>query len=176
MLSPHVHPAIDRRDEIDNDCLYIHHPSRRLDLQSPLALRPISPAHSPDLVDNAYLTGVHSADSATTSAFTVHLYIPESTPDDITNIIAAQLEDMQKQGIQTSPDHLGTIMTIGLIMDTPDSTFLDDESIASGTCPTSKHLEEIPHAHVITLPTFTPATYGRTLLASRQMRWTTTLP
>ena len=26
----------------------------------------------------------------------VHIYIPELTPDDITNIIAAQLEDMQK--------------------------------------------------------------------------------
>ena len=104
MLSPHVHPAIGQRGEIDNDCLYIHHPPRRLDLQSPLALRPISPAHSPDLIHNACLTGVHSEDSATTSAFTVYLYIPEPTPDDTTNIIAAQLGDMQKQGIQTSPD------------------------------------------------------------------------
>ena len=73
MLSPHVYPAVGQRGEIDNDCLYIHHHSRRLDLQSPLAFRPISPAHSPDLIDNAYLTGIHSADSATTSAFTVHL-------------------------------------------------------------------------------------------------------
>jgi hypothetical protein len=32
MLSPHVYPAIDRRGEIDIDCLSIHHPSRRLDL------------------------------------------------------------------------------------------------------------------------------------------------
>ena len=73
MLSPHVYPAIGQRGEIDNDSLYILHPSRRLDLQSPLALRSISPAHSPDLIDNAYLTGVYSTDSATTSAFTVHL-------------------------------------------------------------------------------------------------------
>jgi hypothetical protein len=49
MLSPHVHPAIGRHGEIDNDCLYIHHPSIRLDLQSKLALRPTSHAHSPDL-------------------------------------------------------------------------------------------------------------------------------
>ena len=34
MLSPHAYPAIGQRGEIDNDCLYIHHPSRRLDLQS----------------------------------------------------------------------------------------------------------------------------------------------
>jgi len=68
MLSPRVYPAIGQRGEIDNDCLYIHHPWRRLDLQSPLALRPISHAHSPDLIDNMYLTGLHSTDSATTSA------------------------------------------------------------------------------------------------------------
>ena len=85
----------------------------------------------------------------------MHLYIPESTPDDITNIITAQPEDMQKQGIHTSLDHLGDIMTIGPILDTRNSTFLDDEPIASGTFLTSKHLEGTPHAHVITLPTST---------------------
>ena len=76
MFSPRVYPAIGQRGEIDNDCLYIHHPLRRLDLLSPLALRPISHAHSPDLIDNMYLTGVHSTDSVTTSDFTIHLYIP----------------------------------------------------------------------------------------------------
>jgi len=68
-----LYPAIGHRGEIYNDCLYIHHPSRRLDLQNPLALRLISPAHSPDLIDNLYLTGVHSTDSATTRAFTIYL-------------------------------------------------------------------------------------------------------
>ena len=106
----------------------------------------------------------------------MHLYIPESTLEDITNIIAAQLEEMQKQGKQTSPDHLGKLMTIGPIMDTRNSTFLDVEPIAAGTYLTSTHLEGTPHAYVITLPTFTPATYGLTLLASRQLRWSTTLP
>ena len=67
-------------------------------------------------------------------------------------------------------------MTAGPIMDTRDSTFLDDEPIASGTYLTSKYLEGTPHALVVTLPTFTPAIYGLTLLASRQPRWTTTLP
>ena len=102
MLCPHFYPTVGQRGELDNDCIYIHHPSRRLDLQSPLALRPISADHSPDLIDNLYLAGVHSTDSATTSAFMIHLYISESTPNDITNITAAQLEDMRNQGIQTS--------------------------------------------------------------------------
>jgi hypothetical protein len=32
MLSPHVYPAIGQRGEIDNDCIYVLYPSRRLDL------------------------------------------------------------------------------------------------------------------------------------------------
>ena len=59
---------------------------------------------------------------------------------------------------------------------TLDTTFLDDEPIASGTYSTSQHLDGTPHAHVSTLPTFSPVTYGLTLLASRQLRWSTYLP
>ena len=61
-------------------------------------------------------------------------------------------------------------MTIDCFKNIHDTTFLDDEHIASGTYLTSKHLDGTPHAHVITLPTFSPATYGLTLLASRQLR------
>jgi hypothetical protein len=61
-------------------------------------------------------------------------------------------------------------MTIGPILYTHNSTFLDDEPIVSGTYLTSKHLEGTPHAHLITLPTFSQATYGLKLLASRQLR------
>jgi len=67
-------------------------------------------------------------------------------------------------------------MIVDPVMDTYDTTLLDDEPIASGTYLTSKHLEGTPHAHVVTLPPFSPATYGLTLMASRQLRWTTTLP
>jgi hypothetical protein len=123
-----------------------------------------------------YLAGVHSTDSATISAFMLHLHIPESTLDDITNIIAAQLEDMHKQGIHTSPAQLHHMMTVGSITNTFDTTFLDDEQIASGTYVTSPHLEGSPRVDVVTLPTFSPTAYGLTLLASRQLRWTTTLP
>jgi len=96
MHSPHVHPAVERSGELDNDCLYLHHPSRRLDLKSPLAPAPLSPNHSPELIDNMYLTGVYSTNSATTSVFLVYTYIPEATSDDIANIISMQLNDIQK--------------------------------------------------------------------------------
>ena len=67
-------------------------------------------------------------------------------------------------------------MAVDPVMNAYDTTFLNDEPIAPGTYLTSKHLEGTPHAHIITLPTFSPATYGLTLLASRQLRWPTTLP
>ena len=67
-------------------------------------------------------------------------------------------------------------MTVDPVMDAYDTTFLDDEPIVSGTYLNSKHLEGTSHAHMITLPTFSPATHALTLLASRQLRWTTTLP
>jgi hypothetical protein len=41
---------------------------------------------------------------------------------------------------------------------------------------TSPHLEGIPHAYIVTTPTLSSAKYGLTLLASRQIRWTTNLP
>ena len=66
------------------------------------------------------------------------------------------------------------MMTFDSMTNNFDTTFLDDETIASGTYVTSPHLEVTPHAHVVTLPTFSPASYGLTLLARRQLRWTTT--
>ncbi len=99
MYSTLVHPAAGHRGELDNDCIYLNHPSRRLDLHSPLALAPLSQHHSPELIDILYLTGVYSTDSTTTSAFLIHIYIPKATPEDITNKISMQLNEMQKEGI-----------------------------------------------------------------------------
>jgi hypothetical protein len=47
---------VGQQGNLDNACLYIYHPSRRLDLQSPLALAPLTPAHSPELIDNFFIT------------------------------------------------------------------------------------------------------------------------
>jgi hypothetical protein len=41
---------------------------------------------------------------------------------------------------------------------------------------TSPHLGGVPHIYVVTLSKFTHVTYGLTLLASRQHRWSTSLP
>jgi hypothetical protein len=41
---------------------------------------------------------------------------------------------------------------------------------------TSEHLQVVPHAYNVTTPTFSPTTYGLTLMASRQLRWTYNIP
>jgi hypothetical protein len=40
----------------------------------------------------------------------------------------------------------------------------------------SPHMKGVPHAYLVTLPTFSSSTYGRALLASKQLRWTSNLP
>jgi hypothetical protein len=171
MHSPHVHPADGSRGDLDNDCIYPHHPSRGLDLQSPLTLAPLSQYHSPELIDNLCLTGVYSTDSAmTTSAFLIHIYNRKATSDDIANIISMQLNEMQQAGIFNFADNYTRTMTIHSLVDTHHTTYLDDERISQTTTMISPHLEGISHAYIVTTPTFSPATYGLTLLASRQLR------
>ncbi len=90
--------------------------------------------------------------------------------------MGAQLEEMQKAGAHTSSADITTIMTVGVTTDTRPSTGIDDESIASGTYITSTPLTNTMHAHIVTLPTLSLATYGITLMASRQLRRTSTIP
>ncbi len=40
----------------------------------------------------------------------------------------------------------------------------------------SEYLKDVPHAYTITAPTFHPTTYGLTLMASIQLRWTYNIP
>ena len=68
------------------------------------------------------------------------------------------------------------MITVDNMKNTHATTFLDDKQIASGTYVASQHLEGTLHAHVATLPTFSPAAYGLTIMASRQLRWTTNIP
>jgi len=123
-----------------------------------------------------YLTCVYSADSATTSAFVVYIYIPEATADEIANILSMQLDEMERNGAINSVDNHTSSVTVHLLTDTHQTTYLDDEHITQTTTMTSSHLEGIPHAYIVTAPTFSTATYGLALLASNQLRWTNNLP
>jgi hypothetical protein len=52
------------------------------------------------------------------------------------------------------------------------ATYLVDDHITHTTNMTSPHLDGVPHAYIVTTPTFSPVWYGLTLLASIQLRWT----
>ncbi len=52
-IDTNVYSTAANRDNIlDTDHVYLYHPSPRQDLQSPLALTPLSPAHNPVLIEN----------------------------------------------------------------------------------------------------------------------------
>ena len=161
---------------MDNECLYLRDPSRRLNLQSPLALNPISPNHTPELIDNHYRKGVYSNDSATTSAFLFYIYIPEASTYDIANILTKQHGEMQKNGVLSPTDIYTNTMTVHPLTDTHHTTYLDDEHITHATNLTPEHMQDVPHAYIITTPAFSPTTYGLTLMASKQHRWTYNIP
>ncbi len=119
-----VQPAVRHRGELDNDCLYLFHPIRRRDMHNPLAVRPISPNYSPDIIENQYLARVHSTDSTTTSAFMIHFYVSDSTPDIILNLIRGKLNEMHSDGAPTSADHIAKTMTVDPITDLDISSYI----------------------------------------------------
>jgi len=92
----------------------------------------------------------------------------------ILTIIKNQLTHMQSTGLPTYLEGLNA-----LYME-ENSTYLvrperDDEPITSTTEVIPSQLHTCPYSFTLTLPTFTTAAYGL-LLASRQTRWTTSIP
>jgi hypothetical protein len=97
-LDKNVYPtAASRTSILDTNPIYLYHPTPRQDLQSPLALNPLSPAHSPVLIENQYLTGVHSAKDPNISTYKIFLYLPHEVDlkATITMTIENQLAQMQ---------------------------------------------------------------------------------
>jgi len=68
-------------------------------------------------------------------------------------------------------------MTVNPLADIHHTTYLYEQRIMQTTTMLSRHLKGIPHAYIVTTPTFSPATYELTcLLDNRQLRWTTNIP
>jgi hypothetical protein len=160
--------AVNRDNVLEIDPIYLHHPSPRQDFQSPLALTPLSPALSPALIENPYLTGVHSAKDPKFSTYTIFMYLPHDADHKtiIKTILLNQLVHMQSVGLPTSPEGLNALQV------QENSTYPvqpenDDEPITSTTQVTTLQLNTCPYSFTITLPTFNTATYGLLLLASR---------
>jgi len=77
---------------------------------------------------------------------------------------------MQKNVALSPTDNYTNSMTAHPRADTHHTTYLDYEHISQATNKTSEHLEGVPHAYIVTAPTFSPTTYGLTLLASIPLR------
>jgi len=66
-------------------------------------------------------------------------------------------------------------MTVHPLTDPHHTTYLDDEHITHATNLMSEHMQDVPHVYTIRTLTLSPTTYGLTVLASRQHRWTYTI-
>ena len=177
-IDKNVYPtAANRTNILETDPIYIYHPAPRQDLQSPLALNPLSPAHSPVLLENQYLTGVHSGKDPNISTYKIFLYLPHEVniKATITSIINNQLAQMQTAGLPTSPDGLEALQVCEN-SDYPVHPEIDDEPITNITEVLPTQLRTCPYSFNLTLPTFSSSTYGLLLLASRQARWASHIP
>jgi hypothetical protein len=132
----------------------------------------MSPAHSPVLILNQYLTGVHSAKDPNVNTYTIYMYLPHEVNHKTTifTILTNQLAHMQSDGLPTSPEGMDALQV------QENSTYpicleLDDEPITSTTEVIPTQLRTCPYSFTLTLPTFSTAAYGLLLLASRQARW-----
>ena len=83
---------------------------------------------------------------------------------------------MQRNGALNSADNHTSSMTVHYLTDAHQTIYLDDEHITQTTTMTPSSLEGDPHAYIVTTPTISTATYGLTLLANTQLRWTNNLP
>jgi len=82
---------------------------------------------------------------------------------------------MQSAGLPTSLEGLDALQVL------ENSTYpvtpeFDDEPITNTTEVIPTHLRTCPYSFILNLPTFSSAAYGLLLLASRQVRWTSSMP
>jgi hypothetical protein len=177
-IDKNVYPtAADRVNILETDPIYIYHPTPHQDLQSPFALTPLSPVHSPILIENQYLTGVYSTKDPNTSTYKIYIYLSHDIDykTTINTILANQLAHMQAAGLPTSPEGLDALQVLenSTYPGTPE---LYDEPITITTKVIPTHLRTCPYSFTMTLSTFSSAAYDLLLLASRQARWSASIP
>ena len=100
MLPPHH----DRAD-LSADPIYFNHPSAREDLQHPLLLHPAAPGLNSVVIENYYVTGVHSNNTQNNTSFCIYIYLPNDYDHtaNVIEILTLQLESMRTAGYPTSP-------------------------------------------------------------------------
>jgi hypothetical protein len=102
-----------------NSCIYVYHPSIRLDLQSPLVFALAHADQPPDLVNNQYLTSTPSTDQTEKISFYIYTHLLDYNLHDVLEIFQRQLTVMHKQGHNTDPDSLPQLATVHYDMEHP---------------------------------------------------------
>ena len=169
-------PHHDRAD-LTADPIYFNHPSAREDLQHPLLLRTSALGLNSVVIENYYVTGVHSNTSQDHASFFVYIYLPNDYDHttDLINVLTLQLDSMSQAGYPTSPLGMRDAQVTTILGDIPTSE-PDDDPIDTMTLITPPQLSPYPSKFCLALPTNSPASVGLLLLASRQAPWTTIVP
>jgi len=129
------------------------------------------------LIDNNYITGVHSSNSSTIIIYDIYIYLPYDydSHNDLYSILNDQLKLMEIAGYPTSPAGLEAIKITADTNTTPTPGF-GDEEISSNTHILPAILSQCPGKFTLTLPTTSPASYGLLLLTSRHAKWSAPIP
>jgi hypothetical protein len=140
-------PHVDRENFIYNP-VYCCHPSVCMDLQSPLAIPAISPAHNLELVGKKhYITGTHSGQDPHSINYKICMFLPHEDNQGFTVkiIINEQLDNMQKLGLPTSSLGLENAQ-VTAVSARPVASEIDDSPITNNTAivPTQLELANVP--------------------------------
>jgi len=105
------------------------------------------------------------------------MYLPNDVDHKATinAILTNQLAQMQYVGLPTFLEGLDAIQ-VQENSTYPITLEFDDEPITSTTKVIPTHLRTCPYSFTLTLPASSSAAYGLLLLASKQARWSTSIP
>ena len=127
VLEAVIPPHHDRAD-ISADPIYFNHPSAREDLQHPLLLRPAAQGLNSVVIENYYVTGVHSTNSQNHASFYIYIYLPNDYDHttDLIDVLTLQLDSMNTAGYPTSPLGIRDAQVTALLGDIQTSEPYDD--------------------------------------------------
>jgi hypothetical protein len=129
------------------------------------------------IIENYYITGIHSNNTQNYASFHIYIYLPNDYDHttDIIDIFTLQLDSMRTAGYPTSPLGIRDAQVTAIFGDIPTSE-PDDDPIDTATRIIPQQLSPYPPKFRMALPANSPASVGLLLLASRQAPWTTTIP
>ena len=136
-----VLPPHHNRDDLSEDPIYFNHPSAREDLQHPLLLRPAAPGLNSVIIENYYVTGVHSNTSQNDTSFYVYIYLPNDYDynTDVIDILTLQLDSMRTAGYPTTPHGIREAQVTAINENSPTNE-LDDDPFSTETLYTPPEL------------------------------------